>query len=268
MIPGVLTFPQINPFVFRIGPVGLSWYASMYLIGFIISYFIIRHRYHQGALKLPNAEGVSLLVTYCFYGLILGARIFYVLFYNLYFYIDHPWEIPAIWHGGMSFHGGLAGTIFAMYLFARRMKIPFYMVSDTVGLCAPFGLFFGRIGNFINGELWGRVTDVPWAMVFPHGGPLPRHPSQLYESGLAGLVLGLILWACAWGKARLGVISCMLLIGYGSLRFFVEFFREPDAQLGFIVAWLSMGQILCMAMILLGLILLALIYRKPASPLR
>jgi len=269
MPPALLTFPQFDPFIFRLNlsfaKIGLSWYAFMYLVGFVIGYFVIRYRYRSGALRLPNAEGVSLLVTYCFYGLILGARIFYIIFYNPVFYFHHAWEIPAIWHGGMSFHGGLLGTIFAMWMFSRRMKIPMFMVSDTIGLCAPIGLFFGRIGNFINGELWGRVAEVPWAMVFPSGGPLPRHPSQLYEALLEGLVLSLVLWSLNWMKARPGVISAMLLIGYGALRFIVEFFREPDAQLGFLFLHLTMGQLLCATMVVMGFVVLAFAYRWPKS---
>lgn len=259
MSPAALAFPQIDPFLFRLGPVGLSWYAFMYLLGFTCAYFLLRYRYRRGLFRLPQAGDVSLLVTYCFYGLILGARVGYVVFYNPQFYLEHPWEIPAIWHGGMSFHGGLAGTILAMYLFARRVQLPFYHVADNVGLCAPIGLGFGRIGNFINGELYGRVSDAPWAMVFPGGGPRPRHPSQLYEAFLEGPILWLILYATSRLQKKDGYVSCMLLVGYGILRFIVEFFREPDPQLGTVLGPLSMGQLLCLAMILAGFVLMVLL---------
>lgn len=256
LIPAALNYPRIDPFIFHMGPVGLSWYATMYVIGFVIAYFVLRYRYRQGALKFQNADQVSLLLTYCFYGLILGARIFYVLFYNLKFYLEHPLEIPAVWHGGMSFHGGLIGCTVAIYLFARRYKIAFFNITDSIVLAAPFGLFFGRLGNFINGELYGRVSDVPWAMVFPGAGPLPRHPSQLYEALLEGLVLAAFLWFLAKKRVREGVVSVMLLIGYGAMRFIVEFFREPDAQLGTVLGPFSMGQLLCFSMIFSGLVLL------------
>ncbi len=266
MPPAALAFPQIDPFLFRVGPVGLSWYAFMYLLGFTCAYFLLRYRHRRGLFRLPQAGDVSLLVTYCFYGLILGARVGYVVFYNPQFYLEHPWEIPAIWHGGMSFHGGLGGTILAMYLFARRVKLPFYHVADNVGLCAPIGLGFGRIGNFINGELYGRVSDAPWAMVFPAGGPKPRHPSQLYEAFLEGPILWLILYATSRLQKKDGYVSCMLLVGYGVLRFVVEFFREPDPQLGTILGPLSMGQLLCLAMILAGFVLMALLpAARPAT---
>ncbi len=257
MYPAALTFPQIDPFIFRLGPVGLSWYAFMYLLGFTCSYFLLRYRQRRGLFRAPTVADVSLLVTYCFYGLILGARLGYVLFYNLPFYLEHPWEIPAVWHGGMSFHGGLLGTLLAMYLYAKRLKLPYYHVSDNVGLCAPIGLGFGRLGNFINGELYGRVTDVPWGMVFPRGGPLPRHPSQLYEAFLEGPVLWLVLYTTSRLQRREGYVSCMLLVGYGALRFVVEFFREPDPQLGKVLGPFSMGQLLCLAMILAGFLLMA-----------
>ncbi len=265
MIPAALTFPQIDPFMFRLGPVGLSWYAFMYLLGFTCSYFLLRYRFKKGLFRPPELADVSLLVTYCFYGLIIGARLGYVLFYNLGFYLEHPLEIPAVWHGGMSFHGGLLGMLLAMGLYARRMKLPYYHVSDNVGLCAPIGLGLGRLGNFINGELWGRVTDVPWGMVFPRGGPQPRHPSQLYEAFLEGPVLWLILYTTSRVQKREGYVSCMLMIGYGVLRFIVEFFREPDAQLGTVLGPFSMGQLLCFGMILVGLVAMALLSRVTGS---
>jgi phosphatidylglycerol:prolipoprotein diacylglycerol transferase len=253
-----LIFPQIDPFVFRFKisghDIGLSWYAFTYLLGFSLSYLLLRHRFRKGLFRVPELADVSLLVTYCFYGIILGARLGYVVFYNWDYFKANPWEIPAIWHGGMSFHGGLIGLILAMWLYARKLKVPFYHVTDNVTLCAPIGLGFGRIGNFINGELYGRVTDSPLGMVFPRGGPLPRHPSQLYESVLEGLVLFLLLAYVIRKEKYDGIVSVMGLIGYGVLRFIVEFFREPDAQLGFIIGTLTMGQLLCLAMVLGGIV--------------
>ncbi|HCU24512.1 MAG TPA: prolipoprotein diacylglyceryl transferase [Deltaproteobacteria bacterium] len=257
-MPAVLQFPQIDPFLFRIGSLGLSWYAFMYLLGFVSAYFLLRYRQKKGLFRLPQVGDVSLLITYCFYGLILGARLGYILFYNLEFYLAHPWEIPALWHGGMSFHGGLIGTLIAMGLFARRMRLPYFHVSDNVGLCAPLGLGFGRIGNFINGELYGRPSQVPWAMVFPRGGPEARHPSQLYEALLEGPILFLIIYLALRFQKRDGVASAMLLIAYGTLRFIVEFFREPDPQLGTVLGPFSMGQLLSLTMILGGLATLAI----------
>ncbi len=264
--PAVLTFPHIDPFLFRIGPVGLSWYAFMYLVGFTAGYFILRYRFRHGTLtKFHALDEVGLLITYCFYGIILGGRLGYILFYNFSYYLNHPAEIPAIWHGGMAFHGAVMGGALGMLLFARRQKIPALYVFDAVALCVPIGLFFGRIGNFINGELYGRVTDVAWAMVFPRGGPLPRHPSQLYESFLEGVVLGLLLYLVYRKKMRDGSIFACSVLFYGCLRFFIEFFREPDAQLGFILGPLSMGQLLCIAMVIAGGTMLAWIYRSPSQ---
>lgn len=251
--PAALSFPQVDPFIFKVGKLGLSWYAFMYVLGFAAAFFFLRYRYRKGALRLKTPDGVSLLVTYLFYGLILGARLGYVLFYNLKYYIERPLEIPAIWHGGMSFHGGLVGCVLAMWLFSRREQASFYNVADNCGMIAPIGLFFGRIGNFINGELYGRATDLPWGVVFPRGGPLPRHPSQLYEAILEGLVLFLVLWITSKLQKRDGMVSAMLLIGYGILRFPVEFVREPDPQLGTVLGPLTMGQLLCLAMVAAGL---------------
>jgi phosphatidylglycerol:prolipoprotein diacylglycerol transferase len=256
-----VTYPQIDPFLFRIGPIGLSWYAFMYVVGFTAAHFIIRHRYRQGVLKLRESHDVKVLIADCVYGVVLGARIGYILFYNSRFYWEHPWEIPAVWHGGMSFHGGLMGCLIAVYLFSRRRGVPFFQVGDSLALCAPIGLGFGRIGNFINGELYGRVTQVPWAMVFPRGGPYPRHPSQLYESFLEGIILWTLLFAIDRRKPREGTVSAFLLIFYGIFRFVVEFFREPDVQLGTVLGPFSMGQVLSFMMIVTGLLILLWVRR-------
>lgn len=260
MPPAVLPFPQIDPFMFRIGNTGLSWYAFSYLFSIIVGYFVLRYFYRKGRLQFQKPEDVGLLATYFFYGLILGARLFYVIFYNPKFYLEHPLEIPAIWHGGMSFHGGLFGAALAIWIFCRRHQAIFFQVTDAIFFAMPLGLGLGRLTNFINGELWGRPSDVPWAMVFPRAGPEPRHPSQLYEAILEGPILFLIIWLTFRMKPKDGVTSAVGILGYGVLRFVVEFFREPDEQLGTLLGPLSMGQLLCIAMVLFGLSLL--IYRR------
>lgn len=258
----ILQYPHIDPFIFRWGSVGLSWYAMNFVVSFTLTYFILKRRVRKGLFKLPDPRDLSLLITYFFYGIVIGARVFYVIFYNLRYFIDNPLEIPAIWHGGLSFHGGLVGGMVAAYLFSRRHGVPMWHILDNVALGIPIGLGFGRIANFINGELWGRVGDVPWAMVFPGAGPLPRHPSQLYESLLEGPLLFLIIWVTLRRRPPDGVVTGVAILSYGVLRFIVEFFREPDAQLGFIFGPFSMGQILCFAMILCGGIMVSVFSRK------
>jgi phosphatidylglycerol:prolipoprotein diacylglycerol transferase len=248
----VLQYPKIDPYIFRIGDVGLSWYAFNYIFAILVGYFIVRHRYRRGQVYFEKPEDIAMGATYLFYGLILGGRLFYVLFYNLRFYLENPLEIPAIWHGGMSFHGGLAGAILALWLFCRKYNARFLQILDAVSLCVPIGLGLGRLTNFINGELYGRVSHAPWAMVFPAGGPEPRHPSQLYEAILEGPVLFLIMWLVSRSRPRDGVVTAAGLIAYGVLRFIVEFFREPDPQLGTVLGPFSMGQLLCFLMVLAG----------------
>ena len=198
------------------------------------------------------------LMNYVLIGIIAGGRLGYVLFYNAGYFLSHPLDIFKIWQGGMSFHGGLIGVSLAMILLARRQKIPVLAISDRVSMVLPIGLFFGRIANFINGELWGRVTDVPWAMVFPHSDGAPRHPSQLYEAGLEGLVLGLVMlfgYRKGW-LAHHGRLTAVMLLGYGASRYVIEFAREPDAQLGVLFGIITMGQILCLPMLAGGLYLI------------
>ena len=205
------------------------------------------------------------MVFYLAVGLIVGARLGYLLFYqaDAYgYYLRHPLEILAVWHGGMSFHGGLMGTVIAGWWFCRRKHLCFWAVADSVIITAPIGLGLGRLGNFINGELFGRPTHVPWGMVFPAGGPLPRHPSQLYEALLEGPVLLLLLWRLRKRHFRDGMMVVFFLFFYGVFRFFVEFFREPDPQLGFVLGFLTMGQILCIAMVAAALILAGLLRRS------
>ena len=259
----MLPFPNISPTLFKIGPIHIRWYGLMYLFGFLASYFLIRIQ--PKARRIGLQKGVLQdLILFLALGLIVGARLGYVFFYqfpNIGDYLRNPLEIIAIWHGGMSFHGGLIGAIVAGVLFCRWRKLPVWQVADTVIVTAPIGLLLGRLGNFINGELYGRPSSVPWAMVFPGGGPMPRHPSQLYEAALEGLVLFLILWMLKDLRFRPGTMVCLFLGGYGILRFLVEFFREPDAHLGLFWGVLSMGQLLCLAMIVAAIILWLLLPR-------
>ncbi len=229
----------------------------MYLLGFAASFLLVRYQIKKKGLKFAN-DFVDTLYSYLIVGLLLGARLGYVLFYDLAAYIRHPLEIFAVWHGGMSFHGGLIGSILAGILFCRKSKVDFWQVSDLVIVTAPIGLGLGRLGNFINGELYGRVTNVPWAMVFPGGGPLPRHPSQLYEFFLEGVILFTILWLLKDRISRSGVITSLFIILYGVFRFTLEFFRQPDIQLGYILGPFTMGQLLSSAMIAAGLFILFL----------
>ncbi|QBG37511.1 prolipoprotein diacylglyceryl transferase [Litorilituus sediminis] len=252
-----LQFPVIDPVIFSIGPVALRWYGTMYLIGFIAAMFIANKAADKSN-GLWTREQVSDLLFYGFLGVILGGRFGYVLFYQFDYFLADPLYLLKIWQGGMSFHGGLLGVIFAIYLFARKTKKKFLQVGDFVAPLVPIGLGMGRLGNFINAELWGRQTDVPWAMVFPTD-PLqvPRHPSQLYEFFLEGVVLFAILFIIMRKPRTLGLASGAFLIGYGVFRSFVEFFREPDAHLGLYFSFISKGQILSIPMILAGI---AIIY--------
>jgi phosphatidylglycerol:prolipoprotein diacylglycerol transferase len=261
----MLPFPNISPTLFKIGPFQIRWYGLMYLFGFLASYLLIRIQPRARRLGLQGAL-LQDLILFLALGLIVGARIGYIFFYqfsNLGEYLKNPLEIIAIWHGGMSFHGGLIGCIVTGVLFCRWRNLPVWEVADTVIVTVPVGLLLGRIGNFINGELYGRPSSVPWAMVFPGGGPMPRHPSQLYEAALEGLFLFLVLWVLKNFRFRPGAMVCLFLGGYGILRFFVEFFREPDPQIGLFWGVLSMGQLLCLAMIIAAFILWVLLPRHP-----
>lgn len=254
--------PDIDPVVIHLGPVKIHWYGLMYLIGFLGAWWLGIYR-----AKRPESgwrpQEVADFIFYGALGVILGGRLGYTLFYNLSYYLAHPIEIFYIWSGGMSFHGGLLGVIIAMWLYARKTQRPFFAVADFVALLTPLGLGAGRLGNFINQELWGRATDVPWGMVFPAAGPLPRHPSQLYEFMLEGVALFIILWIYARKPRPLGAVSGMFLMGYGLFRFFVEFAREPDAHLGYLAfGWLTLGQVLSFPMILIGAGLIWRAYRR------
>lgn len=251
----MLPHPKISPVIFSIGPFQIRWYGLMYVLAFLAGYFLIKYQEKRRPIGL-SPEWVQDLILYLVVGLIVGARLGYLLFYqymNLTHYVHHPLEIIAVWHGGMSFHGGLMGAVIAGWWFSKRHRIPFWELADRVIIPAPIGLGLGRIGNFINGELFGRPSDLPWAMVFPAGGPMPRHPSQLYEALLEGLALCLILLWLSRKKIPEGFLLGTFLFGYGLIRFVLEFFREPDPQLGLIIGPFTMGQALCAAMVVVGL---------------
>ncbi len=249
-----IAFPAIDPIAIEIGPIAIRWYALAYVVGILLSwrYMIRLIRRSPAGIEVIHIDD---LIVWGTLGIILGGRIGYTMFYKPGYFIDHPLEILAMWRGGMSFHGGLLGVLIAIFLFARLRKISFVALGDIVVCAAPIGLFLGRVANFINGELFGRVSDAPWAMVFPHGGPLARHPSQLYEAALEGLVLFAILAWLAFGTRameRPGLLGGVFFAGYGIARIVVELFREPDAHLGFLAAGTTMGQLLSLPLVLVG----------------
>lgn len=256
----MLVHPEIDPIIFQIGPVALRWYGLMYLLGFAGFYFLMRSRLQRADSPFKNTEQISDFLFYGALGVILGGRVGYCLFYApsllIEFTADLPfWGVLRITDGGMSFHGGALGVIAAVLIYAWRYKIPAFKLGDFIAPAIPVGLFFGRVGNFINGELWGRTTDAPWGMVFRGAGPLPRHPSMLYEAFLEGIVLFCILWFVSLKPRSRGMISGLFLVFYGLFRFMVEFVREPDDHLGFLVMnWLTMGMLLSLPMIILGLL--------------
>lgn len=255
-----LQFPVIDPIIFSIGPIALRWYGMMYLIGFVVAMFLANRAADKSAGEWTRDQ-VSDLLFYSFLGVILGGRIGYVLFYQWDYFLADPLYLFQIWQGGMSFHGGLLGVITAVYIFSRKANKSFLVVGDFVAPLVPVGLGMGRLGNFINAELWGRQTDVPWAMVFPTDAlQLPRHPSQLYEFFLEGVVLFAILYVVTRKPRRLGLAAGTFLIGYGVFRSIVEFFREPDAHLGLYFSFISKGQILSIPMILAGCLIIYLGY--------
>jgi phosphatidylglycerol:prolipoprotein diacylglycerol transferase len=259
----IMPFPDIDPIAFSIGPLAIHWYGLAYVVGIMLGWSYARRIAGNESLWPGNASPVTKtqlddFVVWAALGIVLGGRIGYILFYDMPAVIESPIRAIQIWNGGMSFHGGIIGTTLAMILFARRNSIPIWSLFDIVAGVVPIGLFFGRIANFINGELWGRLADVPWAVVFPTGGPFARHPSQLYEAGLEGIVLLSVLALLIYGFRALkspGLISGVFVCGYALSRILVEFFREPDAQLGYLLGtgWLTMGMVLSFPMILLGL---------------
>jgi phosphatidylglycerol:prolipoprotein diacylglycerol transferase len=266
----ILTFPHIDPVLISIGPLAVRWYALAYIVGIIAGWI-----YARAIIASPKLWGGPAPITVAAYddfvvwitlGIIIGGRVGYVLFYNFPHFREHPSEILQLWNGGMSFHGGVLGCVFVTIVFALRRGIPILSLGDVTLAVAPIGIFLVRIANFINGELWGRPSDVPWAMIFPTGGPLPRHPSQLYEAGLEGLlllcVLG-ILVRCGALK-RPGFVSSSFAVLYGVVRVFCEFFREPDVQLGFLWGGLTMGMLLSIPLIVAGVIGLIFASVRPA----
>ena len=261
---GAIILPEFNRFAVQFGGFGIRWYAIAYLVGLLAGWYLLRREAsHIGSpLRL---ETVDILLNYVLFGIIVGGRLGYILFYNSAYYLAHPLAMLRIWEGGMAFHGALLGIAIAVLIMAKRHHVPFFLLTDRIALVVPIGLFFGRLSNFINGELYGRVTDVPWAMVFPNSDGQPRHPSQLYEAGLEGLLLGVImlmLWRRGWLHQHSRVTG-VLLAGYGVARSMIEFVREPDAQIGLLLDSVSMGQLLSVPMIIFGAYL---IMRRPASP--
>ena len=249
----MLTHPQFDPVLVSLGPVAIRWYGFMYVIAFVAFVMLAKLRVHRGLSGGITENDVDYILLYGVLGVILGGRLGYVLFYKPGYYLVHPLESFAVWQGGMSFHGGLLGVMAAMAFAAWRHRIDYLRLMDFVAPLCPLGLAAGRLGNFINGELWGRVTDLPWGMVFRNAGAAPRHPSQLYEFALEGLALFALLWWFSAKPRRRGQVSALFLIGYGAFRFIAEFGREPDAFLGFLALGLTMGQWLCLPMILGGL---------------
>ena len=255
-----MIYPTIDPVALSLGPLQVHWYGLMYLFGFAGAWWL-------GCIRADRygwtAEEVEDLLFYGAIWVIVGGRVGYSIFYDFPSLIDNPLNLFKVWQGGMSFHGGLIGVLLAFAFFSRKTGKSYFTISDFIAPMVPVGLFFGRIGNFINGELWGKVSDVPWAMVFPNGGPLARHPSQLYEAILEGLLLFIVMWWYSAKPKPLGAVSGLFLVGYGTFRFLVEFVRIPDQQYGYLLLnWITMGQILSLPMIVMGLFFTVRAYQK------
>jgi phosphatidylglycerol:prolipoprotein diacylglycerol transferase len=267
----VIAYPVIDPILGHVGPFPIRWYALAFIAGLVLGWAYMRMLVSRESLwrGLPRPTRGSLddLLVYVAIGVVFGGRLGYALFYNFDFYRVHPAEMFALWEGGMSFHGGLIGAALAVTLFARRHKLAVLTIFDLCAAVVPIGLLLGRLANFIKPELWGRPSDVPWAMVFPGAGPLPRHPSQLYEAGLEGIVLFILLALIvrAGGLQRPGLVTGLFAIGYGIARIICEFFREPDPQLGFLFGGATMGMLLSLPLIAVGLLCLFLACRGPAG---
>jgi phosphatidylglycerol:prolipoprotein diacylglycerol transferase len=261
-MPFLIAYPIIDPVLVSIGPFPIRWYALAYVAGLVLGWayaqYLVRRPKLWGPLPRPDAACIDDLLIYAAVGVILGGRLGYVIFYNPVFYLSHPLDVFKVWQGGMSFHGGFAGTAAAVFILARQRGIPVFRLGDVVCAVVPIGLFLGRIANFIKPELWGRPTDAPWAMVFPGAGPLPRHPSQLYEAALEGLALFLILYVAVRCGAlrRPGLVTGIFAVGYGVARIICEFFREPDPQLGFLFGGATMGMLLSLPLIAAGIFLI------------
>ena len=268
-----IQFPNIDPVAIAFGPIAIRWYALAYVTGIVLGWWYARRLVAQPALwgdvKRPHVDDMDDLIVWIALGIVLGGRIGYVLFYNFESYLESPLEILTIWRGGMSFHGGFLGTILAIYLFARSRGLNFLSLLDVAAVVTPIGLFTGRLANFINGELWGRpAPDLPWGIVFPGGGPVPRHPSQIYEAFAEGIVLFTVLAIASrvFGFRRPGLIGGVFVLGYAVARIVCEFFREPDPQLGFLFGkaigplggGVTMGQLLSLPMALVGIAAIAI----------
>jgi len=256
----MLTYPAINPVAFHVGSWPVYWYGLAYLIGLLLAWILLsfRARYNRQF----TSEAISDLIFFSALGIILGGRLGYMIFYDWRILLSQPLVLFQTWKGGMSFHGALIGAMLSLIWLSFRMKRPFLELTDFIVPVVPLGLALGRIGNFINDELWGRLTTLPWGMVFPNGGPLPRHPSQLYEAFFEGLVLFLILWFFSRRPKPLGAVSGLFLFAYGLFRFSLEFFREPDIQIGFFWDRFTEGQLLSLPLILIGMMMLVWAYKK------
>jgi phosphatidylglycerol:prolipoprotein diacylglycerol transferase len=259
MLP-VLLFPQFDPFIVHYGSFGIRWYALSYIAGLVLGWRLVR-RLVQHAPPVATALQVDDFLTWATLGVVLGGRAGYVLFYQPTFFFAHPAQIVEVWTGGMSFHGGMLGVALVIFLFCRRHAIPILGFADRIAVAVPIGLGLGRIANFINGELWGRPAPLwlPWAMIFPTGGPVPRHPSQIYEALMEGLILFIVMFTLsrrASIMARFGMLTGIFLVGYAIARIIGEFFREPDAFLGFLYAGATMGQLLSLPLLVAGIILI------------
>ncbi len=263
----MIPYPSIDPVFLRLGPLKFRWYGLMYLVSFVSAYLILRREILKKRLAV-KLDDLPDLILYAAIGVIVGGRVGYVLFYGAAEYWRNPLEIFAVWKGGMSYHGGMLGSFFGGWIFCRTRKISFLNVADASSLTVPVGLGLGRIGNFINGELIGRPADVPWCMVFPDGGAACRHPSQLYEALLEGLLMGAILWTLRRRTWPAGFLFWMFIGTYGLFRSVAEFFRQPDPQLGFLLGPLSMGQLLSIPMLLLGSVMAARLFLGKSAPPR
>ena len=256
MIP-VLLFPQFDPVLVQIGPLAIRWYALAYIVALLLGWRLMRRLVRQAPVVATEVQ-VDDFLTWATLGVVLGGRIGYVLFYQPGHYFSHPLDALAVWQGGMSFHGGALGVSIATLWFCHSQKIPLLGFADRLAAVVPIGLFLGRVANFINGELWGRPAPdwLPWAMIFPRAGDIPRHPSQLYQAGMEGVLLFILVFSLsrrAWVRARFGMLTGVFLAGYGVARIIGELFREPDSFLGFLAGGLTMGQLLSAPMVLLGL---------------
>jgi phosphatidylglycerol:prolipoprotein diacylglycerol transferase len=265
----MFTHPQLDPIAIHLGPIGIHWYGLMYLLGFMAFLTLGKWRAAHQTWRGWSVEMVDDALFFGALGVILGGRLGYVVFYQASYFIEHPLEIFYIWQGGMSFHGGFLGVLVAMVFFGRKYQKSWLSIMDFIAPLVPIGLGAGRMGNFINGELWGRATNANWGMIFPRVDNTPRHPSQLYEFGLEGVLLFLILWIYSSKPRETGTVSALFLIGYGNFRFLAEFTRQPDANLGILSLGMSMGQWLSLPMILVGLVMYVYHQRKgqPLKPL-